>query len=171
MPLNDLEDQMLEHVRNMIQRGLVYIYADMSKRNITSGTPPAPPELKLVIGETTTTGHYPAVRISMPTPYETAWLATGVRNDRYTVNVDVDMRSSKKETKNKAIQGISNAIKNWMLHRPNLSGTVFQTQVGYYNSWCEATTLGSKGDGSIRTARFSWWAMVANSYYYAGAEA
>ncbi len=171
MALHDLEDQLYDHLKLLITSGLVYIYADVKKRNITAGTPPDVPELKIVIGESVTVGHYPVIRISSNSNVENSWLGAGVRSDRYFFNIDVDLRTRKKEIQDKAIMAMSNAVKNWLLHRPNLAQTIFNAQgATYYNSWCGRTALGVKGDGTIRTARFEWYCDVTNSYFYTGAE-
>ena len=171
MALNDLEDQILEHLENLIMRGLVYIYPELLKRNITSGTPPQVPEFKIILGEKTISAHFPIIRISSQNAVQNEWLASGVRHDQYFCNVDVEMRSSRKEAQDKAIMAMSNSIKNWLLHRPNLSGSIFNSNATYYNSWCQQTAMGVSGDGSIRTARFTWACDVANSYFYNYSEA
>jgi len=171
MALNDLEDQILDHLKDLITRGLPYIYADILKRNITTGIVPQVPEFKIVLGEHVIDGHYPLIRISNGVAVENEWLASGVRKDRYNCNIDIELRSSRKENKDRAIMAMSNSVKNWLLNRNNLSGNIFNSGATYYNSWSQQTVTGVSGDGSIRTARFNWFCDVANSYFYNLSEA
>jgi len=165
MPIHDLTDEFMDHVVNLIEvKGHDYIRRQMEKMGITTGSPPEVPEIKVIKGDTTVENLLPIIRISVNTPMQSEWLATRVRKDRYSFNIDTEMRLKPKDNKDQFIMGIGNAVKNWMLQWENLATTIYQTSHTYYDSFAETIQLGRGGDNSIRTARFVWWADVANTY-------
>jgi hypothetical protein len=170
MPLNDLEDEVLAHLQKLIMDGMWYITDHLSQRHITTGSPPQPPEVKVIIGDKVVSGNYPVVRIGIASPMKSEWLASGVRKDTYSCYIDCELKIAKKEIEDKATMALCNACRNWLLQRNHLSMEIWNSGATYYNAWCEDTTPGTKGDGSIRTMRFTWWCEVANSYFYAYGE-
>ena len=163
MPVHDLTNELMAHIVNMLDiQGRQYLHEQLLEMGITTGTPPEPPEIKVIQGETTVSGYEPLIRVTSANPMNTEWLATRTRKDRYTFNIDVEMRLKRKDNKDKFVMGISNAIKNWMLQWQNLASTIFQTSHTYYDSFPMDTQLGKKGE--IRTARFQWWCDVCNTY-------
>ena len=164
MAIHDLTNELMIHLEYMIGIEIMpYIEADLRAMGVTHGTPPQTPTIKVVKGDTTVDGYLPIISIQSG-GMESVWLAARTRKDTYRFNIDVNLRVQKIETKDQFIMGISNSIRNRVMEYHNLAREIYATSTTYYNAWAEATVLGVKGDGTIRTARFPWWCEVANTY-------
>lgn len=108
-----------------------------------------------------------AIRV-IPTGKTQSWLATRVRTDRFTFDIECMIKNtSEREVNDEQISVFGHAVQNYLVRFSNLQPIILDTspQIRAYDSWAEVMDLNTAElKGTYRKATITYWIDVMNSY-------
>jgi len=157
MAVNDLSDQLIESIKDILERGKVEIEAALAAKGYNE-------QIAYIYSEEQhQTELFPAIQITQVTR-EVEWAATRVRNETYKFTIDCMVKTLKREESGRYIRCFASACQNWMNSFENLRYFVTGTKVMVYDSFCPVVTYGFKREGIIRVGRLEYFAKTQNFY-------
>lgn len=155
----EVADFLLGKLDNTLTRDLVKNV--FIRRNLTASSEEA---YQLVYGENTPIAKPFGIAVVFEDK-DVEWLATRIRNDKYSFHIDCLVKSTVRGVSDELLVCFASTIQEALLSFNDLQFQVPKTnRVWAYDSWASSVKFGYKNEGALKVGRIQWWAKIANPY-------